>query len=167
MERWMEEDADPSRAVALVMIPSKRRVEMLFVIMPMLLLVVVFMYLDSTLDVSIGDIMSNGQDEIILGLEPTQLTWSWRSVCAPASITSVDSATSPPYLYLSFRVEWYHTIAMLEKMFMLFVKYVLFMYIFIYRRLLEMYIRDAMSLAEKRLEGCGRSNSSLACLALW
>ncbi len=60
MERWMEEDADPSRAVALVMIPSKRRVEMLFVIMPMLLLVVVFMYLDSTLDVSIGDIMSNG-----------------------------------------------------------------------------------------------------------
>jgi len=56
----MEEDADPSRAVALVMIPSKRRVEMLFVIMPMLLLAVVFMYLDSTLYVSIGDIMSNG-----------------------------------------------------------------------------------------------------------
>ena len=55
----MEEDADPSRAVALVMIPSKRRVEMLFVMMPMLLLVVVFMYL-IVLDVSIGDIMSCG-----------------------------------------------------------------------------------------------------------
>jgi hypothetical protein len=35
---------------------------------------------------------------------------------------------------------------MLEKMAMLFVKYVLFMYIFIYRRLLDMYIGDKMSL---------------------
>ena len=37
----MEEDADPSRAVALVMIPNKRKVEILFVMMHMLLLVVV------------------------------------------------------------------------------------------------------------------------------
>jgi hypothetical protein len=48
----MEEDADPSRAVALVMIPNKRRMEMLFVMMPMLLFVVVFMYLIVFVDVS-------------------------------------------------------------------------------------------------------------------
>jgi hypothetical protein len=41
LECWMEEDTDPSRAVALVMIPNKRKVEIMFVMMHMLLLVVV------------------------------------------------------------------------------------------------------------------------------
>ncbi len=60
MERWMEEDADPSRAVALVMISNKRRKEMLFVMMPMLLVVVVFVYL-IVFRCFFGDIMSCGE----------------------------------------------------------------------------------------------------------
>ena len=80
--------------------------------------------------------MSNASSIGYLFLVLSELTWSWRSVCAPVSIVELISA------YFSERVEWYHSNGWED------VNAVCqCIYVFIYRLLLlDMYIGDTISL---------------------